>query len=296
MMVSKDEGHTWQRLDLDIQGWGELVGFRILRNGDFLNVYEVVGGGHRGLYTARSKDEGKTWSVTMANLALSPFTYISGKDNNLIELSDGTLVVTVQLWGGRDESGGKAPGGEKAGLAYAMRSTDGGATWSQRASICGLAGKSRLVSLQSGKLLACVQNIKAGPYNKFSIAESVDGGLTWTNPREALAGLNPTTASLMQLADGRVVLQLLYDAQPGKSRYNSWSSGGGMRAVVSHDEGKTWQNQVYVLSRIYADGQEPHSFGAYLGDTVELPDGRLLTTCTIKVGSQKRFSAITWTP
>jgi hypothetical protein len=51
MMVSKDEGHTWQRRDLEIQGWGELVGFRILRNGDFLIIYEPVGGGHRGLYT-----------------------------------------------------------------------------------------------------------------------------------------------------------------------------------------------------------------------------------------------------
>ena len=69
-----------------------------------------------------------------------------------------------------------------------------------------------------------------------------------------------------------------------------------MRAVVSHDKGKTWQNQVYVLSRIYADGAEPVGFGAYLGATVQLADGKLLTTCTITVGSQKQFSGMIWKP
>jgi hypothetical protein len=296
MMVSKDAGRAWQRRQLDIQGWGEMVGFRILRHGDLLIVYEPVGGGYRGLYTARSKDEGKTWSVTMGDFELAPFERVGGKDNCVIELADGSLMVAVQLWGGMDESGAKAPGGQMAGLAYTLRSTDGGATWSKRASICGLAGKSRLVSLQSGKLLACVQNIKAGPVNRFSIAESVDGGITWTNPREALAGSNPSTASLMQLTDRRVVLSFLYDAQPGKSPLESWYSGGGMRAVVSHDDGKTWENQVYVLSRLYEPGGEPLGHGAYLGNTVELVDGRLLTTGMIRVSSQVRFSAITWEP
>jgi hypothetical protein len=103
MMVSEDDGRTWQRRELDIQGWGVLVGFCILRNGDFVIVYEPIGGGYRGLYTARSKDEGKTWSVTMADLDLSPFTRIRGKGNNVIELIDGTLLMAVQLWGGRDE-------------------------------------------------------------------------------------------------------------------------------------------------------------------------------------------------
>jgi len=296
MMVSKDEGRTWQRRNFAIQGWGEMVGFRILRKGDFLIVYEPAGRGHRGLYTARSKDEGKTWSVTMANLDLSPFTRVSGKDNSVIELLDARLVMAVQLWGGRDESGAEAPRGEQEGLAYTLRSTDGGATWSERASICGLAGKSRLVSLQSGKLLACVQSIKPGPYNKFFIAESMDGGVTWTNPREAIAGLQPSTASLTQLADGRVVLQFVYDKQPGKSQYWSGYAGCGMRAVVSHDEGKTWQKEVFVLSRVYEQGAQPTGFGAYLGDTVQLADGRLLTTCTGTVDSKKTFSATIWKP
>ena len=208
----------------------------------------------------------------------------------------GTLVVAVQFWGGRDESGAKADGTEDMGLAYTLRSTDGGATWSQRASICGLAGKSRLVRLRSGKLLACVQNIKPGPYQMFYIAESRDGGVTWTDPREALAGQNPTTAGMLQLANGRVVLSFLYDAQPGTSPHESWYAGCGMRAIVSHDEGKTWQNQVYVLTRTHKPGAEPGGWGAYLGDTVELVDGRLLTTGMIRVSPQHRFSAMIWKP
>ena len=65
---------------------------------------------------------------------------------------------------------------------------------------------------------------------------------------------------------------------------------------MSHDEGKTWQNQVYALSRIYPPGAESTGWGVYLGDTVELADGRLLTTCTGAVGSQKRFPGIIWKP
>ena len=296
MMTSEDDGKTWQRMELDIQGWGEMIGFKILRNGDFVIMYEPTGGGQRNFYTARSTDEGKTWSVIMGDVDLSPFIHISGKDNNLIELADATLVAAVQLWGGRDESGAKAAGTENKAMAYTLRSTDGGVTWPQRASICDLTGKSRLVRLQSGKLLACVQNIKPGPYNTFYIAESIDGGITWSNPREALAGHNPSTAGMLQLADSRVVLQYLRDAQPGKSSNVSWYAGCGMRAVISDDEGKTWQDPLYVVSRVYASGEEPKGFGAYLGDTAELADGRLLTTGTIRVSSQNRFSAITWKP
>ena len=175
----------------------------------------------------------------MENADLSPFTHISGKDNNFIELTDGTLMVIVQMWGGRNELGAKAAGTENMGLAYTLWSTDGGATWSQRAAIGGLTGKSRLVSLQSGKLLACVQNIKPGPYKKFFIAESTDGGIALINRREALAHLQPTTAGFPQLDDGKVVLHFLHDAQPGKSSHVSWYSGCGMRAIVSYDEGKT---------------------------------------------------------
>ena len=171
-----------------------------------------------GRQTARSKDEGRTWFVTMADLDLSPFARIGGKDNNAIELANGTLAAAVQLWGGRDELGAKAPPLTESGLAYnTLRSTDGGSMWTQRASICGLAGKSRLVSLQSGKLMACVQSVKSGPYKSFSITESVDGGVTWTSPREPINGLRPITANLTQLANGRVVLQFVHDVQPGKS-------------------------------------------------------------------------------
>ncbi len=92
------------------------------------------------------------------------------------------------------------------------------------------------------------------------------------------------------------MLQFLYDGHPGKSQNVSWYAGDGMRAVMSHDEGKTWQQEVYVLSRIYKPGAEPTGAGAYLGDAVELADGRLLTTCTGAVGSQNRFSAIIWKP
>ena len=55
---------------------------------------------------------------------------------------------------------------------------------------------------------------------------------------------------MLQLTDGRVVLQFVYDAQPRKSPHWSGYAGDGMRAVEIHDEGKTWQDKIYVVSRI----------------------------------------------
>ena len=293
MMASKDEGRTWQRRALDIQGWGNLVGFAILRNGEFLIIYEPIGDGHRGLYTARSSDAGKTWSVTMADMDLSPFTRIGGKDNNVIELADGTLVVAVQLWGGRDESGGRAPPVMESGLAYTLRSTDGGTTWSQRASICGLAGMARLERLASGKLLACVYRVRS---NELMLAESVDHGLSWRHPRSVATQFNPggEMGSLTALDDRSVVLHFLYDAARGKNPHLDWYTTEGLRAIVSHDEGKTWGNKVYVLGR-YGEPR-PSGQGAYLGDSLQLNNGSLLTTCVHHVGGGMRFQAVTWRP
>jgi hypothetical protein len=300
MMVSEDEGRTWQRRDLDIQGWGALVGFRILRNGDFLIVYEPVGGSYRGLYTARSKDQGHTWSVTMADLDLAPFTRVRGKGNNVIELADGTLVMAVQLWGGRDASGAKVtpdlvPSWGEMGLACTLRSVDGGATWRQRASIGGLTGLARLVSLDSGKILACVYELRS---KHLMLAESDDGGMSWLNPRPVATEHNPggEMGSLTAFGDGAVLLQFLYNQAPSKNPHLDWYRTEGLRAMISHDEGRTWEKQVYVIGHQVPPGREPRGGGAYLGDSVQLKDGRLLTTCVNFVGPGFRFQAVMWRP
>ena len=296
VLSSADNGRSWDRADLDIEGWGSLVGFRIPADDSFLVMYEPVGGGHRCLRTARSTDRGKTWNVTAAKLDMGAFTQVAGKDNNMLELPDGALLAALQLWGGQDDAGKEAPAAQAEGLAYVLRSTDGGRTWGERASICGLPGKARLVRLKSGKLLACVYKLKPGEASRLFIAESEDAGLTWTNEREVAADLQPGGGSLTQLADGTVLLQFLYDAAPGVNPNTTWYNVEGLRAVVSHDEGRTWEKQVYVIGRQPPPGASPSGEGAYLGDSVELPGGRILTACVNHAGSGMRFQGIIWQP
>jgi hypothetical protein len=86
-----------------------------------------------------------------------------------------------------------------------------------------------------------------------------------------------------------------YNKAPTKNPHLDWYRTEGLRAIISHDEGKTWEKQVYVIGR-YADVLPPTGQGAYLGDSVRLTDGRLLTTCANVVGPGFRFQAVLWEP
>ncbi len=295
MLKASDSGLTWTQTDLDIAGWGCLVGFRILLDDSFLVLFEPAGLANRVLCTARSSDSGKTWDVRTATLDLGPFTRVWGKDNNVIELPDGTVLAVVQLWGGEDDARGRAPSSQDEGLVHVLRSTDGGRSWGQRASVCGLVGKARLIRLRSGKLLACVYKIRS---NQLMLAESNDDGRSWLNARPVATGVNPggETGNLTQLADGSVLLQFLHDATPAKNPHLNWYEVEGLRAIISHDEGRTWEDRVYVISHQPAPGEPPEGHGAYLGDSIQLANGAVLSTCVHHADTGMRIQAVIWRP
>jgi hypothetical protein len=296
MLRSSDNGLTWNSSDLAIAGWGSLVAFKILSDDTFVALFEPVGNPHRVLYLGRSSDRGKTWSVQKAALESAPFTHVSGKGHNLVELPDGTLLVALRLWRGQSDADKEAPEGPREARTFVLRSMDRGKTWSHPAEVCGLAGQTRILRLASGKLLACVFKLNVGVVNKLFLAESNDNGHTWTNKREVIGHRQPGGANLTQIADGTVVLEYLYDTAPGKSPHSTWYYIEGVRAVVSHDEGATWEKDVYVLGRQTPPGEEPTGQGAYLSDSVTLEDGSLLTTCLNHSGRGMQFQAVTWRP
>ena len=87
-----------------------------------------------------------------------------------------------------------------------------------------------------------------------------------------------------------------YNKAPTKNPHLDWYRTEGLRAIISHDEGKTWEKQVYVIGRQIPPGKRPTGWGAYLGDSVPLRNGRLLTTCVNHVGRGFRFQAVLWEP
>ena len=295
MARSKDGGRTWDLSGLDIEGWGSLVGFLVGHGERLTVIYEPVGAGHHWLCIAVSIDGGKSYRTGRAEVDVHPHTHLTGKDNNMIELFDGTLLVGLQLWGDVDRNGAEEPTTDADRKAYVLRSTDGGRSWGEPVSICSLAGMARLIRLMSGKLLACVY----APHSQhLMLAESIDEGRSWANVRAVASEVNPggETGNLSQLTDGTVVLQFLYDASTAKNRHLDWYTVEGLRAILSHDDGHTWDKRVYVIGDQVAAGSEPTGQGAYLGDSLELSNGKILTACVHHADSGMRFQGVHWQP
>jgi len=280
LLHSSDGGVNWTSTVVDIEAWGSVIAFSILKDDSMLLVFEPPGDSHRVVYTGRSTDYGKSWRTQRMRLDLGAFTHVSGKDGNVVELPDGTLLVGLQLWGGLGSEGPIVSEGQAQ--AFVFQSTDGGQTWSRSGQIATSVRHTRLVRLASGKLLACVYKPEAS--NLF-VVESADDGRTWSNERE-LAVEGPGLGDLTVLKDGTVVLAYLYKYDPAHELRTE-----GVRAIVSYDEGMTWQQDVYVLGHWGTGG-----YGGYLPGSIALADGKLLSACVTSAGGGLRFHAVTWQP
>ena len=77
------------------------------------------------------------------------------------------------------------------------------------------------------------------PYKHVFVADSIDGGKTWSRNRQVATECGQCHGAAVGLRNKRVVM--VYD-----HRYPRPMSSA--RAVVSNDEGQTWRNEVYYLS------------------------------------------------
>ena len=73
------------------------------------------------------------------------------------------------------------------------------------------------------------------------LADSDDGGVTWSNVRAGSTGLGEMHGSAVELPDGRLVLMHVHRVP--------WLHGGE-RARVSRDGGNTWDKETYYLSTV----------------------------------------------
>jgi len=83
------------------------------------------------------------------------------------------------------------------------------------------------------------------PYKHVFLADSVDGGVTWSNPRQLTTVFGQCYGSAVGLSDNRVVVV-------NDHRYPRELSSG--RAMVSRDGGQTWADEVYYLCHGNAAG------------------------------------------
>ena len=86
-----------------------------------------------------------------------------------------------------------------------------------------------------------VSNVLGSVVKNILLADSDDGGVTWTNVRAGSTGLGEMNGSAVELPDGRIVIMHVHRVP--------WLHGGE-RARVSRDGGNTWDQETYYLSTV----------------------------------------------
>ena len=264
---SGDGGRTWSepvgvaasRPNQDLRdGW-----LSQLKDGTLVlgfHIYEFDAQGRAdnqnvNVYLTQSKDLGRTWTVP-SKIDISPHTW-GNTHSRIVELPSGTLLIHVAT--AYSHNPGRADifrsPGDREFQSHVFRSKDGGKTWGDR-SLISNGDETGLLLLSSGKLLAAVRG-----EHGVSIHESVDEGRTWWNFGTATeSGEKP--GSLLQLKDGRVLFSY------GDRRLPFY----GVQAMISRDEGKTWDRQ----NRFQLVWDAPTTDCGY-PTSVQLPDGRIFT-------------------
>ena len=255
-------------------------------------------------YLHRSTDGGRTWARTRIllegaarNGAAAEKT--SHTSRNVVELSDGTLLFGVSL--------------NDTDIAYLWRSADGGSTWdtSQRVDIGTYDGRpydnldgffcedftyltqrgdlihwlrcgppSPLFPMEDGRAVPCGND----NIDRTLVCRSADGGRTWSDLVDfgdyGMHYIRP-----LRLADGR----LLVTYTQRSTLYPL-----GLRAIVSYDDGDTWD---FSADQIVIEGRTPWGLqsGGGFGNTVQLVDGELLSCYSHRnAGEQTRLEVVRW--
>ena len=282
---STDGGRTWEHLQRDPTPFG---GWRLqfTEDGTMLNI-----SGSAPHTVWASEDDGETWEHIGQIDAPSSGTTELGF--SVTRRTDGTLLVPV-LHREAQTSEDHSTVLSGANTCYVYRSADGGRTVPYRSVLGDWCHEVNVAALPTGRLLAVIRyqrgylpddppdlGERTGatafgsrfPYKHVFLADSADGGTTWTRPRPLTTVFGQCYGSGVGLSDDRVVV--VHD-----HRYPRDVSSA--RAMVSRDGGQTWEDEVYYLrhgdvagyaATISLDGEQMFTLtGSCYGD-VEQWDG-----------------------
>ena len=268
---SPDGGRSWTFLGAPGFG-GKEQGLTCLADGTILQQ------GGRMLF--RSTDRGESWSPVDLLKDRDDITGV-GLTRDIIEYDDGRLLLMKGYgsWYKPDDPPSKA---------WRFLSGDGGMSWTDVREVWSwnnaesMFDEAALIKLPDGTLLASGRvdgnGVRPGgedppdgsptpdgseAADTMMLTESRDMGLTWSAPREFL-GYSRVHAHLLLLADGRLLCS-----------YASYHLPFGVFAVVSDDNGKTWDFEHPI--------QLAFSQGCWTGwpTSVQLDDGSIVTMSAI---------------
>ena len=211
------------------------------------------------------------------NSADSPFSfvYVTQDGGNgayeafpdVCRLADGRLLcVFYDGWGhiSLPTPDASRPGGVKSGRITGVYSSDEGKTWSDPVVMIDTPFDDRdpsLCQLADGRLLCdwFTYEPKTEDHDetcKLMLAESTDGGATWSQPRMLFDNV-PCSTPIRVLSGGRLILPTYLESSTG-------SSGS---VAYSDDGGKTWSENIVIPNNGMRLDAET--------DVIELNDGTL---------------------
>jgi hypothetical protein len=233
--------------------------------------------GDRTAFFARTADGGATWST---HVFYTPPEGQGSIGHTIVVQADGSLVDVFT----------QAPGENRPGRAMALRSDDGGASWSAPVVVGDVSGRQvedaergrdvrtgdPLVSAAldpQGHLYAVWQNPASATRGSVQIARSDDAGRSFGTPRAlprpASVAFDPVVA-----AGPQGVAISYYDFRFDRRRDNGLTTS--MWIAHSHDAGATWSESRLGAPFDLRSGPLAGADELFLGDytgLVGLPDG-----------------------
>jgi hypothetical protein len=183
-------------------------------------------------YVLRSTDGGHRWTPPV-KVDPKPFQWMY-PFGTIFSQADGTILLSGY--------GGMLP--MKEGIedvSFLLRSHDGGKTWGDLSVIARRFNELCLIQLRDGGLLAVMRAQDGG---SLSSAVSRDGGYHWSEPVR-ISRNNEHPPDLLRLRSGQIVLT-----------YGQRNKPYGVEAIISADEGKTWNRHERVVLAWDGDHQD----------------------------------------
>jgi hypothetical protein len=259
--------------------------------------------GYTHSYIHRSADRGKTWQRTRIGPTDFPSRAVTMCSRNIVEMDDGALLLGV----GINER-------DKGRLAWPWTSRDDGKSWVRSGAPVKIGSYGKrpydnydafftedfTFRAKSGKLL---HFIRCGPpspmypmkdgrpaptgddgIDRTLRCESSDGGKTWSGVRDH-GDYGVHYPRVIRLSDGRLLMTFTQ---------RSTIYPIGLQAIVSHDDGETWD---FNNDRIIIEGKTPWGLpsGGGFGNTVQLKDNSLISCYTYRGRDNKtHLEGVRW--
>ena len=259
----------------------------------------------------RSGDHGRTWTVTRIGPEGFPPGVETCPDRVAIEMPDpDNPGRTVALLGVSMMNGGAA----NPDHVYLWRSRDRGKTWDMtlkpdtgnHIDVDGFFSQSTTYRTVAGTLLHVIRVDRTDPHwripeqtgqlqreagdqgDRMMLWESADAGRSWQKHREhgTFGSYGEMYPRFLRLGNGQLLLTFTV-------RSNSTDGYGlGLRAVISRDDGDTWD---FEHDRLVISHKNEGASGGGYGNTIQLSDGNLVSVYSYRgTDGKPHVEAVRW--